>query len=109
MMGFPAQCFNGVPGPAAVRRQRQNCMVGSGFHLPMVVALLCLLPRVLEAKIPSPLADVDETLLKDRVLGTILEPGRVQAFLGLLLATRWLTGCGGLFSTACPSRFPFGR
>ena len=84
MMGFSAQCFNGVPGPAAVRRQRQNCMIGNGFHLPMVVALLCLLPRVLEANIPCPLADVDETLLKDRVLGTIWEPGRLQAFLGLL-------------------------
>ena len=38
----------------------------------------------MEAKIPCPLADVDETLLKDRVLGTIWEPGRLQAFPGLL-------------------------
>eukprot|EP00435_Cladocopium_sp_Y103_P048679 s223_g14.t1 len=84
MMGFPAQCLSAVTGPAAVRRQRQNSMLGNGFHLPMIVALFCLLPGVLGTKVPRPLFDVDETALQERLAGTVWAPGRLQTFPGLL-------------------------
>eukprot|EP00435_Cladocopium_sp_Y103_P010988 s1261_g2.t2 len=84
MMGFPAQCLSSVTGPAAVRRQRQNSMLGNGFHLPMIVALFCLLPGVLGTKVPRPLFDVEETALQERLAGTVWAPGRLQTFPGLL-------------------------
>ena len=84
MMGFPAQCLQAVQGPAAVRRQRQNSMLGNGFHLPMIVALFCLLPGVLSMKVPRPLFDLAERKLQERLAGTVWEPGRLQVFPGLL-------------------------
>ncbi|CAL1129060.1 unnamed protein product [Cladocopium goreaui] len=84
MMGFPAQCLQAVQGPAAVRRQRQNSMLGNGFHLPMIVALFCLLPGVLSMQVPRPLFDLAERKMQERLAGTVWEPGRLQVFPGLL-------------------------
>ena len=55
MMGLPAQGLRSVTGPSAVRRQRQNSLIGNGFHLPMIVALFCLVPQLLASKLPQPL------------------------------------------------------
>ncbi|CAJ1330278.1 unnamed protein product, partial [Effrenium voratum] len=60
MMGFPAQCLRHVAGPAAVERQRQNSLVGKGFHLPMILALFAMLPQILDAKIRPPMLDLQE-------------------------------------------------
>lgn len=83
MMGFPARCLHSVPGAAAIRRQRQNSLIGNGFHLPMIVALFCMLPSVLEAKMPRPILDPVERALCGRLQGTIWEPGRLATYPGL--------------------------
>ena len=83
MMGLPAQCLRSVTGPTAVRRQRQNSLLGNGFHVPMIVALFCLVPQLLAHKVPAPLLDLREHNLRQRLTGTIWEPGRLQVFPGL--------------------------
>ena len=81
MMGFPAQALESVQGPTTVKRQRQNCIIGNGFHLPMIVALLCLLPSLLEAKLRGPPVDYAETGLRQRLQGTVWEPVCLIIFL----------------------------
>ena len=83
-MGFPAQCLRPVQGPTPVKRQRQNSIIGNGFHLPMIVALFCLMPSLLQAKLVQPPVNYQELHLRERIAGTIWEPGRLDALLGLL-------------------------
>ena len=83
LMGLPPESFDCVPGEPALRRQRQNSLIGNGFHLFSVMAVFCLLPHILEAKIQHPLVDVEEFGLKSRLLHTVWEPGRLDHFPGL--------------------------
>jgi len=92
MMGLPAQCLQAVNGPPAVRRQPQNSLIGNGFHLPMIVALFCLLPGALSSKIPRTPLDLEEAALKDRLVGTVWEPGRLAASPGLLSSDQVVEG-----------------
>ena len=83
LMGLPPESLDCVPGDTALRRQRQNSLIGNGFHLYSVLAVFCLLPQLLEAKIQHPLVDVEECALKARLLHTVWEPGRLDYFPGL--------------------------
>ena len=96
MMGFPAQCLRHAAGPAAVQRQRQNSLVGKGFHLPMILALFAMLPQILDAKIRPPMLDLQEVALKERLCGTIWEPGRWEASPHLLGLSEVVTGIQSL-------------
>ena len=84
IMGYPPESFSSVSGSATARVQAKNSMIGHGFHLFSVMALLCFLPALLEAKIPSPLPCDDEVSLQSRMAGTVWEPGRLQSFPGIL-------------------------
>jgi len=79
LMGLPPESLDCVPGDS----QRQNSLIGNGFHLHSVLAVFCLLPQLLEAKIQQPLVDVEEGALKARLLHTVWEPGRLDHFPGL--------------------------
>ena len=84
IMGYPPESFSMVSGSAASRVQAKNPMIGNGFHLYSLMALLCFLPALLEAKIPEPTVCNEEASLRSRVAGTIWEPGRLIAFPGML-------------------------
>ena len=86
LMGIPPSAVESVSGPPDRRRQQQNSMIGNGFHLPSIVLLLCLLPQLMDAKLPPPLFDVEEVGLASRLVGTVWEPGRLQSFPDLLQA-----------------------
>ena len=83
MMGFPAATLASVQGPTPVKCQRQNSIVGNGFHIPMIVALFCLMPSLLQAKLVQQPVGYTELGLRERVAGTIWEPGRLRSFPGL--------------------------
>ena len=56
MMGWPSQftsksASSGGTRPAAV----QNSLIGNGFHIPTMLAVLCLIPQILATKLPRPL------------------------------------------------------
>ena len=86
LMGIPPSVLDSVSGPPDRRRQVQNSLIGNGFHIPSIMLLLCLLPQLLDAKIPSPLLDYDEHSLATRLEMTVWAPGRLQTFPGLLEA-----------------------
>eukprot|EP00435_Cladocopium_sp_Y103_P010075 s1670_g2.t1 len=83
LLGVPPDCLDAVPGDAALKRQRQNCLLGNGFHLYSVLAILCMLPQLLEAKLAAPLVWHSEVSLRSRLLHTVWEPGRLTDFPGL--------------------------
>eukprot|EP00435_Cladocopium_sp_Y103_P042485 s1483_g11.t1 len=83
MMGVPPDSLQVVEGEPALRRQRQNSLLGNGFHIYSIMALFCLLPQLLEAKLVKPLVDVNEVNLQQRLLHTVWEPGRLDHFPGL--------------------------
>lgn len=87
MMGLPAQCLRPAQGAGKIRRQVQNSLIGNGFHLPMIIALMCMLPQVLSVKIPAPVFDPVEQALCGRLQHTIWEPGRLESFPGLSTAS----------------------
>lgn len=85
MMGWPSQftskgASSGGARPAAV----QNSLIGNGFHIPTMLAVLCLIPQILATKMPRPLFVVDELQLHQRLHGTIWEPDRIHSFPDLL-------------------------
>ena len=83
LLGVPPAAVAAVRGPEPTRVQTQNSLLGNGFHLPSLVAILLLLPALLEAKMTrSPLSPDFE--LKARIQGTIWEPDRLDKFPGLL-------------------------
>ena len=100
MMGFPAQALASVQGPTTVKRQRQNCIIGNGFHLPMIVALFCLLPSLLEAKLRSPPVDYAEMGLRQRLQGTVWELDRLDHFPGLWGASDVVNDMRQMLATA---------
>ena len=70
MMGLPVSCV-AVKGDHAVRRAKQNSFIGNGFHIPTVMALLCMIPALLEAKLVAPPVDWAEAGLQARCQGTV--------------------------------------
>jgi len=86
LMGIPPDCLEHVPGDAAVKRQRQNSLLGNGFHIFSVVAILCVLPQLLEATPAPSLRWAPEVELHERLLHTVWEPGRIAAMPGLFTA-----------------------
>eukprot|EP00435_Cladocopium_sp_Y103_P050860 s71_g15.t1 len=97
LMGVPPESFNMVPGDGPLRRQRQNSLLGNGFHLFSVLALMCFLPQILEAKMSPHLSSAMETELHARLLHTVWEPGRLSTFPGLLTAADIVRDLPGLF------------
>lgn len=86
LMGLPFAAVSAVTGDASQRRQSQNSWVGNGFHIPSIIAVLCLLPGLLAAKIPPPFSEASELDFHGRLVGTVWEPGRLESFPGLLSA-----------------------
>ena len=84
IMGVPPESLGHVPGGPELKTQRQNSILGNGFHVFSVVALLSMMPQVLGAKLPSPLFDPSEVGLMSRCSHTVWEPGRLDHFHGLL-------------------------
>ena len=84
IMGVPPESLGHVPGGPELKIQRQNSILGNGFHVFSVVALLSMMPQVLGAKLPAPLCDPSEVGLLSRCSHTVWEPGRLDAFHGLL-------------------------
>eukprot|EP00434_Breviolum_minutum_P017681 symbB.v1.2.015606.t1/scaffold1172.1/size134038/3 len=83
IMGIPPAVTRSVPGSQAVRTQVRNSLLGNGFHLPSIMILLTLIPFLCEAKMSSSILPADEQALRDRVAGTVWEPGRLESFPGL--------------------------
>ena len=90
LMGWPAETVASVKGPGASRRQTQNSIIGNGFHLFTLLALFCMAPQVLGSKLPPQLSCWEELALRERLSGTVWEPGRMAAFPGLLSASKIL-------------------
>ena len=84
MMGIPPEALTAVPGAAAVRRQKQNSLLGNGFHVFSVMAIFCLLPQMLEAKLARHVPCDEAFLLAERLQFSIWEPGRLGKMPGLL-------------------------
>ena len=84
VMGLPPAAVSQVEGPQAVRTQVRNSLIGNGFHLPSVLALMCFLPLLMANKIPYPVVDYTEASLKQRLESTVWEPGRIDTFPGLM-------------------------
>ena len=96
-MGLPPSAVSAVEGPQPRRHQAQNSLIGNGFHLPSILAILCFLPQLLAVKIPQPIIDIEETSLKNRLAGTIWEPGRIDTFPDLLQETEVVASLQDLF------------
>ena len=84
ILGVPPECLSKVPGHPELKIQRQNSILGNGFHLFSIVALFSMLPQILGTKIPPPLPDIAEAALLARCVHTVWEPGRLDNFHGLL-------------------------
>ena len=97
MMGVPPGSFDSVPGDAPLKRQRQNSLIGNGFHVFSVLAVLCFLPQLLEAKVVPHLMSADELSLHERVQHTVWEPGRLRHFPQLVSASDVANELPGLF------------
>lgn len=83
IMGIPPAVTRSVPGSQSVRTQVRNSLLGNGFHLPSIMILLTLIPFLCEAKMSPSILPADEQDLRDRVAGTVWEPGRLESFPGL--------------------------
>ena len=84
--GLPASCLCTVPGDPAVKIQRQNSLIGNGFHLFSILVLFSMLPAVLGNKLGPQLKCPDEMALRQRLLHSVWEPGRIDGMPGLLSA-----------------------
>ena len=85
--GHPTLSCVSCRGVQPRKRQTQNSLIGNGFHIPSVLAILCFIPQLLATKIPLPMLDYEEVGLKGRLVGTIWQPGRIETFPGLLNST----------------------
>ena len=83
LLGVPPAAISGVEAPSDEKRKVQNSLLGNGFHLPSLLAVLCLLPALLEAKFVAQPRQPDADL-RARLCGTVWEPGRLDHFPDLL-------------------------
>ena len=86
IMGVPPSAVAAVSAPMPKKRQAQNSLLGNGFHLPSLLVILCFSPQLLDAKMAPPLTTQGEQDLRQRLVGTVWEPGRIQQFPGLMTA-----------------------
>ena len=86
MMCLPPALVAPARGNQVKRTQAQNSFIGNGFHIPCVVALMAMLPSILEAKFVPSFTSAEEAALRDRLRHTVWEPGRLEAMPGLLTA-----------------------
>ena len=84
ILGVPPECMSKVPGHHDLKTQRQNSILGNGFHIFSVIALFSMLPQILGTKLPPHLPDAAEVELCSRCVHTVWEPGRLEHFHGLL-------------------------
>eukprot|EP00435_Cladocopium_sp_Y103_P025431 s4491_g6.t1 len=86
LLGVPPAAIEAVPGTPDQKRQGRNSLLGNGFHLPSLIAILCLLPALLEAKLP-PQPTQPDFELRARLVGTVWEPHRLEHFPDILNGT----------------------
>ena len=67
IMCLPPAVVAPARGGQVKRVQTQNSLIGNGFHIPSVVALLAMLPSILEAKMVMTLPDTEEQRLQERL------------------------------------------
>lgn len=96
MLGIPPAAVDAVEGTPDEKRKCRNSLLGNGFHLPSLLAILCLLPALLEAKMVPPPTPPDMEL-HSRVMGTIWEPGRLQSFPDILDGAAVVTQMRSMF------------
>lgn len=78
MLGTRA-AVNAVEGSPDERCQGRNSLLGNGFHLPSLMAVLCLLPALLEAKLVPQPRQPDADLLA-RLVGYSVGTGAIELF-----------------------------
>ena len=97
MMGWPIH----FTAPRHSDSQRspsvQNSVIGNGFHIPTILAVLCCIPQLLATKLPPPLQCMDEVALVQRLEGTVWEPHRLKSFPGLLTPREVTVGMKSCF------------
>ena len=84
LLGVPVAATQAVKGSQDQRTKIRNSLLGNGFHLPSVMALLCCLPSIMGSKLTRQPLDLDELALGARLNNTIWMPGRLAAMPGLL-------------------------
>ena len=87
LMCLPPALVAPARGNQVKRTQVQNSFIGNGFHIPCVVALLAMLPSILEAKFVPSFTSNEEAALGARLRHTVWEPGRLEVMPGVLTAT----------------------
>ena len=98
LMGWPAHLTDACPGRGEQRRQSRNSLVGNGFHLPTLIAVLCMIPQLLEAKLPSTWSLSDEKALHHRLVHTVWEPGYLEVCPQLSDAQQIVSGMQAIFA-----------
>ena len=86
LMGVPVAATHAVQGSQDQRTKLRNSLLGNGFHIPSVMALLCCLPSIMEAKLTKQPFDVEELGLAERLCHTVWSPGRLATMPGILSA-----------------------
>ena len=99
LMGWPAHVTDACPGGGQRRRQARNSLVGNGFHLPTLIAVLCMIPQLLGEKLPGSWCLADEKDLHARLVHTVWEPRYLDTCPGLLDAPAVVHSMQALFQT----------
>ena len=97
LMGWPIH----FTAPRSHDAQRspsvQNSVIGNGFHIPTILAVLCFIPQLLATKLPPPLQCMEEVAVVHRLEGTVWEPHRLKSFPDLLTAKEVTVGMKSCF------------
>ena len=83
MLGIPQSATAAVASRATARVRDRNSLLGNGFHLPSVVALLVMLPQLCANKL-TVVSPACGSQLKARLEGSLWQPGRLEVYPGLL-------------------------
>ena len=86
LMCLPPALVAPARGNQVKRAQQQNSFIGNGFHISCVVALLAMMPSILEAKFVPSFTSAEEVALGARLRRTVWEPGRLDVMPGLVTA-----------------------
>eukprot|EP00439_Symbiodinium_sp_Y106_P015209 s167_g2.t1 len=79
MLGIPLSATAAVPDPEPRRTQVRNSLLGSGFHLPCIMCLMCMLLSLCEAK-PTLSRFCPKDVLAAKVQHPLWEPGFLERF-----------------------------
>lgn len=88
LMGVPPSAVSARVGTSAETTKASNSLVGNGFHIPCIMALLSCIPQLLAYKVPPPWTPAGEVNLRERVSGTVWEPGVMDNFPDLITPTQ---------------------